>query len=694
MPASGTRAPFPPTPKRPVIDEYHGVKVIDDYRWLENFDDPAVRSWNDEQNRYTRATLDSITARESIYHRLKELYTTTSADYFALQYRGGTLFAIKSQPPKEQPYLVTLQSADDPRSEHVILDPNQLDPNGTTTIDFYVPSLDRRFVAVSLSEQGSEEGTLHVYDVATGKELGDVIPRVNYPTAGGSLAWNADATGFYYTRYPRGAERPPEDLNFYQQVYFHRLGTPTREDTYVIGREFPRIAEIVLETSHDGRYLLATVANGDGGEYAHYLLNPAGEWTQLTQFSDQITRAEFGVDERLYLLSRRDAPRGKVLHMPLATPGLSQAQTVVEEGDAAIHTFTPAATRLYVVEFLGGPSQIQVYNLAVGERAPLPIKPVSSVGQVLRLQGDEVLFRTSSFIEPPAWYRFDPIEEEPVRTALFVTSPTDFGDAEVVREFATSKDGVQIPLNIIRRKGAKRDGSHATILYGYGGYGITLSPIFYVRRRVWLDQGGVYVIANLRGGGEYGEEWHKAGNLTRKQNVFDDFAACAKYLIETGYTRPDQLAIEGGSNGGLLMGAALTQNPDLFRAVVSYVGIYDMLRVELDPNGAFNVTEFGTVKDAEQFKALYAYSPYHRVVDGAAYPAVLFVTGENDGRVNPANSRKMTARLQAATCSNLLVLLRTSSSAGHGIGTGLNERIAEDADVFAFLFDQLGVGYA
>ncbi|MGH2592253.1 MAG: prolyl oligopeptidase family serine peptidase [Anaerolineae bacterium] len=693
MPASRTSAPFPPTPKRPVIDEHHGVKVIDDYRWLESFDDPAVRSWNDEQNRYTRATLDAITARESIYHHLKDLYTTTSADYFALEYRGDTLFAIKSQPPKEQPYLVTLQSADDPGSERVILDPNQLDPNGTTTIDFYVPSLDGRFVAVSLSERGSEEGTLHVYEVATGKELGDAIPRVNYPTAGGSLAWNADATGFYYTRYPRGDERPPEDLNFYQQVYFHRLGAPNSEDTYVIGREFPRIAEIALETSHDGRYLLATVANGDGGEYAHYLLGPSGEWTQLTQFSNQITRAEFGVDDRLYLLSRRDAPRGEVLHMPLATPGLSQAQTVVEEGDAAIQAFTPAATRLYVVELLGGPSQIQVYNLAGGERALLPIKPVSSVGQVLRLRGDEVLFRTSSFIEPPTWYRFDPIEEEPVRTALFVTSPADFGDAEVVREFATSKDGVQIPLNIIRRKGARRDGSHPTILYGYGGYGITLSPVFNIRRHVWLDQGGVYVIANLRGGGEYGEEWHKAGNLTRKQNVFDDFAACVKHLIEAGYTRPDRLAIEGGSNGGLLMGAALTQHPDLFRAVVAYVGIYDMLRVELDPNGAFNVTEFGTVKDAEQFKALYAYSPYHRVVDGTAYPAALLVTGENDGRVNPANSRKMTARLQAATRSNLPVLLRTSSSAGHGIGTGLNERIAEDADVFAFLFDQLGVAY-
>ncbi|MDQ5851790.1 MAG: prolyl oligopeptidase family serine peptidase [Chloroflexota bacterium] len=693
MAAVATSPQVPPTRKTPVTDEYHGVTVVDDYRWLEDFSDSAVRSWNDEQNRYTRAVLDAIPARESIYGRLEELYTATSADYFALKYRGGTLFAIKSQPPKEQPYLVTLKSADDPGSEHVILDPNQLNPSGTTTIDFYEPSLDGRLVAVSLSEKGSEEGTLHVYEVATGAELGDLIPRVTYPTAGGSVAWNADGTGFYYTRYPRGDERPPEDLNFYQQVYFHRLGTPIEVDTYVIGQDFPRIAEIELDTSHDGRYLLATVANGDGGEYAHYLLNPSGEWTQLTRFADQITHAEFGEDEALYLLSLRGTPRGSVLRVALASPDVSQAQTVVTERDATIQRFTPAATRLYMVEMIGGPSQIRVFDLAGDNDAPLPAEPVSSVGQVLRLEGDEILFRSGSFIAPPAWYRFDPAEEEPVRTALFVTSPADFGDTEVVREFATSKDGTRIPLNIIRRKDARLDGNHPTILYGYGGYGISLSPSFSVRRRLWLDHGGVYVIANLRGGDEYGEEWHKAGNLTRKQNVFDDFVACAEYLIQAGYTNPNRLAIEGGSNGGLLMGASLTQRPELFRAVVAYVGVFDMLRVELDPNGAFNVTEFGTVADLDQFKALYVYSPYHRIVDGTTYPAVLIVTGENDGRVSPANSRKMAARLQAATCSGLPVLLRTSASSGHGIGTSLHERIAQDADVFAFLFDQLGVNY-
>jgi len=274
------------------------------------------------------------------------------------------------------------------------------------------------------------------------------------------------------------------------------------------------------------------------------------------------------------------------------------------------------------------------------------------------------------------------------------SSPANFDDIEVVREFATSKDGTKVPLNIMRKKGLKLDGNNPTILYAYGGYGMNLTPSFNAMRRVWFDAGGVYVVANLRGGGEFGEEWHKAGNLTNKQNVFDDFIASAEYLIKQKYTSPAKLAVSGASNGGLLMGAFLTQRPDLARAVVSRVGLYDMLRVELDPNGVFNITEFGTVTDPAQFRALYAYSPYHHVHDGTAYPAVLFPCGENDGRVNPAHSRKMTARLQAATSSRHPILLRMSASAGHGMGSSLKDRVAEQADIYAFLFAELGVDTA
>jgi prolyl oligopeptidase len=352
----------------------------------------------------------------------------------------------------------------------------------------------------------------------------------------------------------------------------------------------------------------------------------------------------------------------------------------------------PTEQRLYVNDLVGGPSQVRVFDHDGKPLRSVDVPPISSVEQLVRQEGDVVLMRTESYTQPPAWYRYNPATGSSQRTALYRTSPADFSDVEVVREFATAKDGTKVPINILMPKGTKRDGENPTVLYGYGGYSISLTPVFRVNLKAWLEQGCIYAIANLRGGGEYGEEWHHAGNLTHKQNVFDDFAACAQHLIERQYTNPRRLAAEGGSNGGLLMGAALTQHPELFRAIVSHVGIYDMLRVELSPNGAFNVTEFGTVKDPEQFKALYAYSPYHHVQREVRYPAVLFLTGENDGRVDPANSRKMTALLQAVGGPEP-VLLRVSFGTGHGIGTGLSERISQQADVYAFLFEELGVKY-
>jgi prolyl oligopeptidase len=683
----------PPTPKHPVTNMYHGTVVVDDYIWLENFTDPAVKKWNAAQNAVSRAYLDKLPARTKVAGRLKQLYTATAANYSAMKFRSGVLFALKFKPPAQQPWIVTLKSPDDPASEHTVLDPNQLNPKGTTAIDFYAPSTDGKLVAVSLSENGSEDGTLFFYDVATGKALPDRIPRVQFPTGGGSAAWNADGTGVYYTRYPDSGERAEEDLHFYQQVYFHHLGTPVERDRYELGKDFPRIAEIELDSSRDGRYLLATVANGDGGEYAHYLTGPDGHWNQITRFSDEVRHGEFGEDGALYMLTRQNAPRGKIIRLPLATSQLADAKVVVPESAAVIEDFHPVAHGLYVADLVGGPSQIRFFNWTDNRSSLVPLKPVSSVQEMLSLEGDQVLFKNVSYLEPFVWMRFDPATGKSQPTALAGTSPADFSDVEVVREFATSRDGTKVPLNILRRKGTKLDGKNPTLLYAYGGYGINLTPNFNLNRRVWLDQGGVYVVANLRGGGEFGEEWHKAGNLTRKQNVFDDFAAAAQYLIQTKYTQPEKLAVEGASNGGLLMGAFLTQHPELPRAVVSHVGIYDSLRTELEPNGEFNITEFGTVKDREQFLALYAYSPFHRVVDGAKYPAVLLLTGDNDGRVNPFHSRKMTARLQAANKSKHPVMLRTTAKAGHGMGTSLDERIAEGADVFAFLFDQLGMKY-
>ena len=680
----------PGTQKKPVIEVYHGVSVTDDYRWLENYSDPAVRAWSDAQNKYARKFLDALPMRDHLAEELKKLYTFPTLRYFGLTPRNGVLFAVKAEPGAEQPILVTLKSPDEPDTSRPIVDPNKLDPTGGTSMDFYVPSTDAKYVAVSLAKGGSESGDLHVYEVATGQEVGTAIPRVNGGTAGGSVAWNADSTGFYYTRYPRSGERPPADLDFYQQVYFHRLGTDPKQDTYSIGKEFPRIAEIQLHSSDDGRYTLASMSNGDGGEFAHYLLGPSGQWHQIARLSDEISVAKFGADGNLYFLSHLNALKGKILKSSIAKPLVADAQTVIPERKIAIAAFEAAKNAIYVEEQNGGPSQVRVFDLAGKPQSLVPILPVSAIYQMTRSSGDDLLFQNGSYLEPPAWFRYDPSTKKVTRTSLFETSAADFSDAEVVRDFAISKDGTRVPINIIRKKGAKLDGSNPVLLEGYGGYGVSMQPFFSVQRKPLLEHGAVIAIANLRGGGEYGEAWHKAGMMTKKQNVFDDFAACARYLIDHKYTTAAKLAIEGGSNGGLLMGAVLTQHPELFGAVVSHVGIYDMLRVELQPNGAFNVTEFGTVKEDDQFRALYAYSPYHHVVDGTSYPPVLFLTGDNDPRVDPLNSRKMIARLQASGGKNP-VLLRTSGNSGHGIGTALSERIAEQVDVLVFLFHWWGV---
>jgi prolyl oligopeptidase len=421
----------------------------------------------------------------------------------------------------------------------------------------------------------------------------------------------------------------------------------------------------------------------------------------VSGFGGQIVQATFGPNDDLFLISRVDAPRGKILRVPLSNPDVRRAETVIAEGaDTIVTSFyhsppslVATASRLYVEYQLGGPSELRVFDLR-GQRLATPKQlPLASVGGLTKLDGDDVLFSNASFVKPSAVYRVRAKTGETEKTALATTAPVAFTGVTVVREFATSKDGTKVPVNIILPADAKRDGSNPALVTGYGGYGISITPSFNPVRQVLLSQGFVYAVANLRGGGEFGEPWHKQGNLTNKQNVFDDFAAVIQHLIDRGYTSSSNLAIEGGSNGGLLMGATFTQHPELVRAVVSHVGIYDSLRVELSPNGVFNIVEFGTVKDRDQFRALHAYSPYHHVQDGTRYPAILFLTGANDPRVDPMQSRKMTARLQAASPNGEPVLLRTSSSSGHGAGTALSEKIEQTVDVYAFLFDRLGIKF-
>ncbi len=472
---------YPETPVNPVRDEYHGIPVEDPYRWLENTSDPQVRAWTDAQNRLVRQTLDAIPQRSAFYEQLKKLYGEASPEYLQLQVCPGRIFAIKKQPPLQQPLLVTLTSVDDLSTERVLLDPNQIDPSGGTAIDFFVASLDGRLAAISISKGGSERGDLYIYDVETRQPLSDVIQRVQIPTGGGSFAWTEQNDGVYYTRYPRPGECPDEDLDFYQQIYLHKISRPETEDTYIIGKDFPKIAECSMQTTSDGRYLILMVRNGDGGEIAHYVRDPQGSWTQVTHFEDAARDALPGPDDHLYLLSRQNAPLGKILRLPLERPVLEEAKLVLPEGALTIQSFVPTPNYLYVCELDGGPSQLRLFDHQGTEVATVPTEPVSGIWEMKREEGDTVLFLASSFLNPDHWSRYDPGRGGVTDTALKITSPADFSDCEIVREFAISRDGTRVPLNILRRKETRLDGSNPMLLYGYGGYGVNVSPFFWPR---------------------------------------------------------------------------------------------------------------------------------------------------------------------------------------------------------------------
>lgn len=693
-------SPRPPaTEKRSVTDTYHGTAVADDYRWLENWEDPAVKAWSKAQNEHARAVLDALPAADQVRARLTTILGAKAPSYEDVSVSSGKVFALKVEPPKQQPMLVMVDAVTS-TAARVIVDPSSLDASGTTSIDWYKPSPDGKLVAVSLSRGGTESGDLHFYDVATGEAVHEVIPRVNGGTAGGTMAWGFDGKGVFYSRYPREGERQAEDMSFYVQAYYHRFGDDPAKDRYEIGKDFPRIAELELTAHPPTGQLLLTVQNGDGGEFAHYLRSRKGAWRQFSKFGDKVLQASFGQKDDLYVLSRADAPRGKVLRIATKTLDMNKAEEVIPESEATIvesfwHAPSIVATpsRLYVQVQLGGPSEIRVYDHAGQRQSGRKGSEVLGVGGIIPLDGDDILYASESFTEPPAYLRYDAAKGTTERTALAGTAPVDMSSFRVVREMAKSKDGTEVPVNIILPAHATQNGETPCVVNGYGGYGVSLSPRYRPYYAVLLEQGVCYAVANIRGGGEYGEQWHRQGNLTKKQNVFDDFQAVLSHMVARKYTSPDRLAIIGGSNGGLLMGATMTQQPKMMTAVVSFVGIYDMLRVELSPNGAFNVTEFGTVKKPDHFEAMYAYSPYHRVEDGTPYPATLMLTGENDPRVDPMQSRKMVARLQAATSSNEPVLLRTSADSGHGGSNSLKERIAQLTDAYAFIFEELGVSF-
>lgn len=679
------------SPREPATSTYHGVQVTEDYRWLEENSDRTV-GWTAAQTARTRAYLDALPFREEVRARCEAILRAESTTYSHPARGGTTLFALKLQPPRQQPYLVALPSLDDVQGERCVVDPSALDASGATTIDWYVPSPDGTLVAVSLSSNGTEDGTLHVYATETGELQGEVIPRVSGATALGSLAWRSDGQGFWYTRYPTPGEVPDEELAFHQEVWFHRVGDSPDQDRRELAGVFSddRIVENFLTSSPDGTWVMDRAQKGDGGEWEIFVRRQEGEstWRQIASIDDECIRAVFG-DGELFLLSTNDAINGRVLRLSLAGGSrVSDAETVVEEGTVTIENIAATDQRLWVCDIDGGLSGIRVFDHQGHRSIDISLPDVCGVNPLLALGSDEVIWAQDTYLSPRQWWACRDTDEQPRPTALDTRTGVEFTGMEVERLFATSRDGTQIPISLIRQATATRDGSTPTILYGYGGYGLSIRPSFDPSLLVWLEQGGVYAVAGIRGGGEYGKSWHEAGRLANKQNCFDDLIACAEHLVGVGVTSEERLALMGGSNGGLLVGAVLTQRPDIAAAVLCAVPVLDVLRSELSPNGVFNVEEFGTVADPEMFQVLHAYSPYHNVRDGVAYPAVLFTTGELDPRVEAWHAKKMTARLQAATSSEAPILLRVEQG-GHGIGRSLDQLVGLVADYYTFFFDRL-----
>ncbi|MFT3840678.1 MAG: prolyl oligopeptidase family serine peptidase [Myxococcaceae bacterium] len=677
--------PAPAAPKKPVTDTYFSTTVKDDYRWLEDSKAEEVQKWSEAQNAHARGVLDALPGRELLEKRLTQLVGYESPTRYPVMLKGGKLFAVKVQPPKPHPVLVVLDAINPEVKERVVFDPAVYDSTGATAMDFFVPSLDGKKVVISLSKNGSESGDGHLFDVDTGKETtAELIKSVNGGTAGGGIAWTKD--GFFYTRYPREGERPAEDLAFFQQIYFHALGTDPSKDTYALGKELEKISESFLSSSDDGEHVADLVEKGDGGEFELYLKTAKG-WVKVAGYDDKVVAYSWGKDA-LYLRSKKDAPKGKVVRLPYDKPELASAKVVVAEG-APLENLVATATRIYTVEQKGGPTVVHAWGLDGKDLGVLPTAEGTAAQKLVRLDGDDLLITVTGWVLPPQVFRYTAKDGVLAPTALKREVPIDLSGYEVVRDECTSKDGTKVPLDIVRRKGLKLDGNQAAWLTGYGGFDISLVPHYEQALPVWLEQGGVFAVAHIRGGAELGEAWHQDGMKTKKQNVFDDFIGCAQRLVQLKYTSNKKLIIEGGSNGGLLMGAVMTQQPKLFKAVVAEVGYFDMLRYETAPNGVFNASEYGSVKNEEEYKALAAYSPLQHVKPGQ-YPSVLLMTGANDPRVEPFHSRKFTAALQASG-TRQPVLLRTSGSTGHGFGTPLKEMIAQLADKYAFAFHELGM---
>jgi prolyl oligopeptidase len=674
---------YPPAEKGPVVDTYHGTKVPDPYRWLEDADAPETVKWVEAQNRLTQQFVDGP-ARGAVKKRLTELYNYPRTGIPTK--RGNRYFFTHNTGLQPQSVLYVREGLKGTR--RVLLDPNTLTADGTAALTALAVNDPGTLIAYGISKSGSDRQEIYVRDVATGADRPDHIKWAKFT----SISWLKDNSGFYYTRFPEPGKVPPGDENYFGTVYFHRLGDDQAKDVLVYER--PDDREIVMGTSitDDGRTLVISAFKGSSDKTEVFWMDATKPTSKpspiFTGFKASYQFAD-AVGTRLFFQTDENAPLGRIIAVDLPRP--TTPVEIVPEGTDKLNASGIVNETLLLSYLHNASSRLKLHSLDGKSVGEIPLPAIGSVtGLSGRTKDTELFYGFTSFTYPPASYRYDFTSKA---VDEFAKSPATIDPAayETKQVWYLSKDGTKISMFLVHRKDLALDGNRPVLLTGYGGFNISLTPAFNPANFVWLDHGGVYAVPNLRGGGEYGEAWHQAGMFEKKQTVFDDFIAAAEWLIANKYTRPQRLAIEGGSNGGLLVGAVMVQRPELFGAVVCRVPVADMLRYDKFTVGRFWISEYGTADDPKQFPYLVKYSPLHNVKDGVMYPATLTTTADTDDRVAPGMAKKFAARLQAAHGGPAPLLIRVETKAGHGAGKPITKIIDEEADIYAFLFRVLSI---
>jgi prolyl oligopeptidase len=678
------------TPRIEVVELLHGHRIADPYRWLEDSGSEATRSWTQAQNARTQAVLDAVPGRGKLEEELGDLLRVGAVS--DARHVNGRFFFTRRLGDQDQPVLYVRVGIDG--EDRVLIDPAALGERGLISLDWWQPSHDGALVAAGLSEGGDEWSVLHVIDAMTGERVGETIPRAR----ASSVAWLPDNSGFYYTRYPMPGAVPAGDESYYRRVYFHEIGTNIESDPLVFGEDLRKedLPSVTIDPA--GRWVVVSVDEGWIRSWIHVLdrENPDAGFCDITPEGSAVHQV-IGVDGGvLYNLTTWQAPNSQVIAYPLEAQGVGGWSTVIPERDDRVIEHAALTNGGIVTgELEKAIGQLRRYGRDGEPQGELALP---GIGTLINIQGsaksDVVVAIYQSFVQPPTALVFMGNGEDPVNLSPIPT-PSEFDpeECDIRQVWYSSRDGQKVSMFLVYRKGLKQDGSHPVYLTGYGGFNVTRGSEYMPPLPFWLQRGGILALPNLRGGAEYGSTWHEGGMLGNKQRTFDDFIAAAEYLIAERYTKPERLGIAGGSNGGLLVGAAITQRPDLFRAAISTVPLQDMLRYHLFRIARLWIPEYGSSEDPEQFAWLHAYSPYHAVREGAEYPAVLLTLGENDSRVDPMHARKMAAGLQHATASgdDRPILLRAEENAGHGQGKPLWMRVKETADLWGFMCWQLGV---